>query len=173
MGLQERSLCKPLKHLLVMTQTSRTYPAFPIPSVGALVVQHGHVLLIQRGQPPAQGHWTLPGGVIEVGETPEEAVIREVREETNLTVTVGGIIEIVTKVFRDTHNAVQYHYLILDYLATCQAGAALPPVSLSPEADVADVRWIPVNELSAYDLTDGVLPVIQRGVALQQAGVSE
>jgi mutator protein MutT len=156
-----------------MMQTSRTYPAFPIPSVGAVVVQQGYVLLIQRGQPPAQGLWTLPGGVIEVGETPEEAVVREVREETNLTVTVGGIVEIVTKVFRDVHNAVQYHYLILDYLATCRAGAALPSVFLSPDADVTDVRWIPLGELSAYDLTDGVLPVIQRGIALQHANLSE
>ena len=69
----------------------RTYPTFPIPSVGALVLKEDHILLVQRGHAPAKGKWTLPGGVIELGESPEEALIREVREECHLLIAVLGM----------------------------------------------------------------------------------
>ena len=76
-----------------MTTHSRTYPAFPIPAVGAVILAQEHILLIQRGQPPAIGQWTLPGGVVEVGESPEEAIIREVREECSVEISVLSLIE--------------------------------------------------------------------------------
>ena len=76
----------------------RTYPTFPIPSVGAVILKNDHILLIQRGQAPAKGKWTLPGGVVELGEAPEEALIREVKEECNLIITVVGVLDVVNKV---------------------------------------------------------------------------
>lgn len=104
---------------------TRTYPTFPIPSVGAVILKDDHILLIQRGQAPAKGKWTLPGGVVELGESPEEALIREVKEECNLCITVIGVIDVVNKVIRDDLNAIKYHYVIIDYLARCQTDKSL------------------------------------------------
>jgi 8-oxo-dGTP diphosphatase len=147
---------------------TRTYPTFPIPSVGAVILKDDHILLIQRGQAPAKGKWTLPGGVVELGESPEEALIREVQEECNLRITVIGVIDVVNKVIRDDHNAIKYHYVIIDYLVRCQTNEPLNQISLQPGTDVTDVRWIPLQELTQYDLTEGLLRIIRAGIAMQK-----
>jgi ADP-ribose pyrophosphatase YjhB (NUDIX family) len=147
---------------------TRTYPTFPIPSVGAVILKDDHILLIQRGQAPAKGKWTLPGGVVEVGESPEKALIREVKEECSLRITVIGVIDVVNKVIRDDHNAIKYHYVIIDYLVCCQTDEPLNHISLQPGTDVTDVRWIPLQELTQYDLTEGLLRIIRAGIAMQK-----
>ena len=148
----------------------RIYPTFPIPSVGAVILDRDRVLLVRRGQAPAKGKWTFPGGVVELGESPEEALIREVKEECNLLITVIGVIEIVSKVIRDEHNIIKYHYIIIDYLARCQTYDELPgyKIPLQPGTDVMDVRWIPLQEVIKYELTEGILPIIRAGVAMQK-----
>lgn len=153
---------------LNMATQSRTYPAFPIPAVGAILLHDDQVLLIQRGTPPAQGLWTLPGGAIEVGESPEEAVIREIREECQLEVTPVCVVEIVNKVIRDERGSVLYHYVILDYLV--QRRASQREHAPQPASDVSDVRWVSLNELAEYDLTEGAADVIHHAVLMQQAG---
>lgn len=145
----------------------RTYPTFPIPSVGAVILKDDQILLIQRGQAPAKGKWTLPGGVVELGESPEEALIREVKEECNLRITVIGVIDVVNKVIRDDHKTIKYHYVIIDYLARCQPDESLSQVSSQPGTDVLDVRWVPLQEVTQYDLTEGLLRIIRAGIALQ------
>jgi 8-oxo-dGTP diphosphatase len=147
---------------------ARTYPTFPIPAVGAVILYNQRVLLVQRGQPPAQGQWTLPGGVIEVGESPEEALIREVQEECHVSITIVGIIDVVNRVIRDDQNTIKYHYVILDYLARCQSGESEQNVSPQPGTDVMDVRWIPLSALGQYELTEGLLKIIHEGIAMQQ-----
>ena len=170
-----------------MTAHSRTYPAFPIPAVGAVILAQRHILLIQRGHPPAIGQWTLPGGVVELGESPEEAIIREVREECSLEITVLGVIEVINRIMRDDHNNIKYHYVIIDYLAHYQASdssayavlsrgtyedrrnpemGSLPDIASSPGADVMDVRWVPFQALSQYDVTEGLFPIIRAGIAM-------
>ena len=146
----------------------RTYPTFPIPSVGAVILKNDHILLIQRGQAPAIGKWTLPGGVIELGESPEEALIREVKEECNLRITVIGVIDVVNKMIQDEHNAIKYHYVIIDYLVRCQTDEPLNQISLQPGTDVTDVRWVPLQEVTQYELTEGLLRIIRAGVAMQE-----
>lgn len=164
-----------------MTTQSRTYPAFPIPAVGAVILTQEHILLIQRGQPPALGQWTLPGGVVEVGESPEEAIIREVREECSLDITVLSVIEVINRVVHDAQHKIKYHYVIIDYLARCQASAhgapsrdfqkkpeevSLPDIASTPGADVMDVRWVPFQDLPQYDVTEGLLPIVRAGIAI-------
>lgn len=150
-----------------MAPYSRTYPAFPIPAVGAVILNQDHVVLVQRGQAPAQGQWTLPGGVVELGEAPEEAILREVCEECHLKIAVLGIIDVVNRVLRDEQQAIQYHYVIIDYLARCQEESLLPTTPLQPGTDVTDVRWVPFSEIVQYDLTEGLIPIIRAGIAMQ------
>jgi 8-oxo-dGTP diphosphatase len=151
-----------------MSANGRIYPTFPIPSVGAVILKDDHILLIQRGQAPAKGKWTLPGGVVELGESPEEALIREVKEECRLSITVIGVIDVVNKVIRDDRNAIKYHYVIIDYLGHCQTDESLSQVSSQPGTDVTDVRWVSLQEVTQYDLTEGLLRIIRAGVAMQE-----
>jgi mutator protein MutT len=151
-----------------MTKDTRIYPAFPIPAVGAIILNDGHVLLIQRGQAPAKGKWTLPGGVIEVGESPENALIREIQEECALDITIQGIVKVINKVFRDDQGKIMYHYVILDYLASCQSKNLCHELPIQARSDVINVRWVPVHDLSCYDTTEGLLDIIHAAIALQK-----
>ncbi len=95
---------------------SRRYPDRPIVGVGAVIVQDGAVLLVKRRYPPLAGCWSLPGGTVEVGETLEGALAREMLEETGLEVTVGPVIEVFDRITRDDQGRVRYHYVLVDYL---------------------------------------------------------
>ncbi|PIE32201.1 hypothetical protein CSA56_16475 [candidate division KSB3 bacterium] len=149
-----------------MPQKNRQYPAFPIPAVGAILLNADRVLLIQRGQPPAKGQWTLPGGTIEVGESPEAALKREVWEECQLDISVGMLATIFNKVIRDEQKRIAYHYLILDYLVRSQIERPWKELLPQPGSDVMDARWIALDELDKYDLTEGLLDVISNAVSI-------
>lgn len=151
-----------------MMSNSREYPRFPIPAVGAIVLEEEHVLLIRRGKAPARGKWTLPGGVIELGESSEEALKREVWEECRLAIEPGELVEIVHKVIPNEKGRIQYHYLILDYLASCQPRKNCRQTRIKAGTDVTDARWIPLDDLSSYELTDGLTPVINKAVAMTE-----
>lgn len=139
---------------------------FPIPAVGAVIVNQDHVVLVQRGQPPAQGQWTLPGGVVELGESPAEAIRREVCEECHLKIAALDIIDVVNRVVRDEQQAIQYHYVIIDYLACCLEESVSPTAPLQPGTDVTDVQWVRFSDLARYDVTEGLLSIIQAGIAM-------
>lgn len=143
-----------------MPENARMYPKFPIPAVGAIILNGNHVLLIQRGQAPSKGKWTLPGGVVELGETPEEALVREIREECHLDIQLQGIVKVVNRVIKDENGQIKYHYLILDYLASCRSEQFCSENSLQAGSDVKDVRWIPLEEIVSYDVTEGLRDVI-------------
>jgi ADP-ribose pyrophosphatase YjhB (NUDIX family) len=146
----------------------RRYPETPVVAVGVLLLDRkdgrDHVLLIQRGRPPNAGRWTVPGGGVEVGETIEEAALRELAEETGLGCTLGPVVEILDRVSRDADGRVEYHYVILDLLGTGPTGA------LRAASDCADARWVPVDALGDYDTTDGLEPVIHRAVEMRTRG---
>ena len=120
---------------------SREYPERPIVGVGAVIVDGDRVLLIKRGQAPLKGEWSLPGGAVEVGETLEEGIRREVREETGLIVEPVSIVEVFDRISRDPEGRVQYHYVLVDYLCRVAGG------ELACASDAADARWAVRDEL--------------------------
>ncbi len=130
------------------------------------------MLLIQRGQPPCEGQWSVPGGVVEIGESPEEAIIREVYEECAVKAHVLGILDVVNRIARDDGGAVKYQYVIIDYLARCRNRGperGLPEIIVHADTDVRAGCWVPLQELSKYDVTEGLIPIIRAGIDMQAA----
>ena len=121
----------------------REYPEFPIVGVGAVILDQDRVLLVQRAHAPLKGEWSLPGGALELGETLEDGVRREVLEETGLIVEPLSIIEVLDRIARDNDGQVQYHYVLIDYLCRVAGG------SLACATDAADARWATRDDLSS------------------------
>jgi 8-oxo-dGTP diphosphatase len=153
-----------------MADFSREYPDAPRAGVGAVVLDGDRVLLVCRGLPPSLGKWSIPGGLIHLGERLEEAVVREVEEECGLSVRLlglCGVIDRVTLALRpgpEEPAPVRYHYVIIDYVAIATGG------SMRAGSDAADARWVPIAELSRYETTDGLAAMIHRAVKLRDAG---
>ena len=143
----------------------RIYPSRPIVGVGAVVLDCGRVLLVRRGHEPLKGEWSLPGGAVEVGETLEAAIVREVREETGLTIEVGPIVEVFDRITRDAGGRVEYHFVIVDYVCRPVGGA------LQSGSDVDDVVWADASALAEYRLTEKAAHVIARGLELAAAAM--
>lgn len=145
-------------------RSTRMYPARPLVGVGAVVWDGARVLLERRGQPPAQGTWALPGGLIDLGETAEAAVQREVREECGIEVTVGPVLGLFEPIQRDEDGRIRYHYVVIDFLAYYRSGEAQP-------GDDADALcWITPAELTGYALTPATRAMIERALAIVPAG---
>lgn len=140
----------------------RTYPDRPIVAVGAVILDGRRVLLIKRGQEPLKGEWSLPGGAVEIGETLQAAVAREVREETCLDVVVGPVVEVLDSIRRDAAGRAEYHYIIVDYVCRLRDPACAHATCGS---DAVDVRWVDVAELEAYRVTAKAIAVIRKAVA--------
>jgi 8-oxo-dGTP diphosphatase len=121
----------------------REYPEAPLLGVGAVVVDRGRVLLVQRGTEPARGQWSLPGGLVEIGESLSNAVAREVREETGLDVEPVELIELLDRIYREGER-VRYHYVIADYLCRVKGG------ELCAGSDAAQVRWVERTEWNSH-----------------------
>lgn len=136
----------------------REYPTAPLVGVGAIVLDGPRVLLVQRGQPPGAGQWSIPGGLVDVGEPVETAARREVAEECGLPVRVHDLVGYVDRIVRDGAGRVQYHYVLLDFLATLEAGAP----SARAGSDARAVRWCTLDELPGLDVTRGLEPMIRR-----------
>lgn len=137
----------------------REYPDAARVGVGAVIVHKGMVLLIQRGREPLKGQWSLPGGMLEVGETLQSAVIREIREETGLTVEPVELVELLDRIHREGER-VRYHYVIADYLCRVTAGV------LQAGSDADAVRWTERaewNSHSALSLDPITVRVIEAG----------
>jgi ADP-ribose pyrophosphatase YjhB (NUDIX family) len=133
---------------------SRRYPSRPIVGVGVVVWHDDRVLLIRRNKPPRQGHWSLPGGAQQLGETVAEAARREVREEAGLEVELGEIIATIDSIEHDGDRRVRYHYTLIDFVAE-----AASPV-LRPGSDAADARWFEVAEIETLGLWSETVRVI-------------
>lgn len=132
----------------------REFPAQPVVGVGAAVLEGDRVLLVRRGHPPLKGEWSLPGGTVELGETLEAAVAREVLEETGIEVSVGPVVEVFDRVDRALDGRIEYHFVIVDYACTVRGGF------IAHGSDAEDARWVPVRELPAYGLTAKATAVI-------------
>ena len=141
---------------------TRQYPARPIVGVGAVIVQDGQVVLIRRRYEPRKGQWTLPGGGVEVGESLEAAVAREMLEETGLQVEVGPVIEVFDRITRDEDQRVRYHYVLVDYLCWPIAG------ELCAGSDVDAAVLVAPSALTPYALTEKATAVIERALVLHR-----
>ena len=137
----------------------REYPESPLVGVGAVIVQNHSVLLIRRGQPPLLGEWSLPGGVLECGETLREAVVREAREETGLVVETDEMLGVYERLIRGDEGRVRYHYVLIDFLCRPVGG------DLNAGSDAADVRWFTRDELPALNLAFDANDVVLKGLA--------
>lgn len=139
----------------------REYPLRPICGVGAVVCRGDEVLLIQRGNPPRRGDWSLPGGAVELGETLREAVTREVGEECGIEITITELLDTFEFFQRDNDGRVQYHYIILDFAAEYVSG------EVHAASDVLDARWVTTHDLNELPLPAKTREVIDRAMTKQ------
>lgn len=131
--------------------------------VGAVVVRGDRALIIKRGHEPRKGEWSLPGGLLELGESLTDAVRREIREETGLEVALGPVIETFDRVHHDEHGRIRYHFVIVDYVCWSDAGDAVPG------SDAEAVAWARVDELDAYKVNPHARAVIVKGLGVSRA----
>ena len=134
----------------------RRYPKRPILGVGAIVIDRNRVLLVERGREPLKGYWSLPGGVLELGEKLVDGVRRETLEETGLEIEPISVIEIFERIMHDPAGAPEYHYVLVDYVCRVIGG------QLAPGDDVSRVLWAERADLPQYRITEGTLPVIEK-----------
>ena len=125
----------------------RLYPNQPIVGVGAVIICDGKLLLEKRKNDPGKGKWSIPGGLVELGENVEQTVIREVKEETGLEVEKPEHIDIVDNITRDENGEIKYHFVIIDYFVKLKGG------TLEARSDAEELRWVTFDEVEQYDLT--------------------
>lgn len=140
---------------------ARQYPARPIAGVGAVIFVEGRVVLIRRRYEPLAGQWSLPGGAVELGETLEAAIAREVREETGLLVEVGQVVEVFDRILLDEARAVRFHFVLVDYLCRAVGGR------LEPGSDVSDVALADPSDLAPYAITAKAAEVIAKAAEMR------
>lgn len=142
----------------------RRYPEHPLVGVGGVVFDpSGRVLLIRRGAEPMKGRWSIPGGMLDIGETLAEGVRREVLEETGLLVTVGPLVTTFDRILRDEDGGVEYHYVLVDFL--CEAPGGCVPEAAS---DAAEARFVLPEELADYQTTSNLPRVIETALAMRE-----
>lgn len=139
---------------------SREYSAVPLVGVGTIVFKGDKVLLVKRGAEPAYGKWSVPGGMLDLGESLRDAAAREAKEETGLDVAVGPMVDVVERVIRDESGQIRYHFIIVDFAARWVEGE---PKAAS---DALEARWVDLEELEELETTEGLVPVIRRAKEL-------
>lgn len=144
---------------------SRRYPATPLVGVGTIILKNDKVLLVKRGAEPAYGKWSVPGGMLELGEALRDAAAREAKEETGLEVEVGPLVDVVERVIRDADGHILYHFIIVDFAAKWLGGE---PIAAS---DALEARWVDLDELETFDTTHGLVPVIRKAKELVDGSV--
>lgn len=142
----------------------RLYPGQPLAGVGAVIFRGEEVLLVCRGREPARGEWSLPGGVVELGETLTAAIQREIQEETGLRVQVLGITAVLERIFPDAAGKIAYHYVLIDYLCEYLEG------ELQPGSDITAAQFAAASDLGRFDLPTFTLEVIRRAWEQKQHG---
>ena len=134
----------------------RLYPEKPVVGVGALIQDGDNYLLIKRAAEPDAGLWSIPGGLVEVGEMAEEAAVREAREETGLDVEVVKLLSVVDKIVRDEDSNIKFHFIIVDYLVKPKGG------SLRASSDALEARWVRAEEMTDYEISPTLVPLLRR-----------
>jgi 8-oxo-dGTP diphosphatase len=137
---------------------SREFPDRPIVGVGGVVVDNGRAVIVKRAHEPRRGEWSLPGGIVELGETLTQAARREIKEETGLDVEIGEVIEVFDRVHR-LDGRIQYHFVIVDYLCRPIGG------TLRAGDDAEGVAWVTADQIAAYGVNEFAAQVIRKGLA--------
>jgi 8-oxo-dGTP diphosphatase len=137
-------------------EESRRFPSRPLLGVGALIFRGGEVLIVERGTEPLKGYWSIPGGLLEVGEKLVDGIRREVREETGLDVEPLYVFEIFERIMPDADGKPEYHYVLIDYVCRLNGG------ELVASSDVSTARWVAEQNLPEYRLTEGTRAVLER-----------
>jgi len=136
----------------------RDYPDRPLIGVGAVIVEAGRAVIVRRVHEPLKGEWSIPGGVLEVGETLRGGAAREALEETGLVVEAGEVIEVLDRIVQDNLGRIQFHYVLIDFLCRRISG------ELRPGGDASEVRWISGGELERFPIADSAALVIRKAL---------
>lgn len=142
----------------------RHYPEQPLVGVGAVIFKGEEVVLVRRGQEPAKGIWSLPGGLVEVGETLSEAITREVREETGLSIRILGVTAVLERIYHDPQGRIPYHYVLIDFACDYAEG------ELRPGSDITEARFVAAAELDRMPLPPYTAQVICRALDQRRQG---
>ena len=137
---------------------AREYPAQPAVGVGAVIVRDGRALIVRRAHEPRKGEWSLPGGLLHLGESLADAVRREVREETGLDVELGPIIETFDRIHRDDGGRIRYHFVIIDFVCWSPSGEAVAG------SDAEAVAWVTAEQIDEYGVNAHAKAVIVKGL---------
>ena len=143
-------------------EVQRTYPQQPLVGVGAVIVENGRVLLIKRGKAPLLGEWSIPGGMLELGETLRQGAEREALEETGLAVTAMDVLGVFERIVPDESERTRYHYVLIDFLCRKISG------EVCAAGDATDARWFRKEELEILNLPGDTLNVLCLGLAKDQ-----
>ena len=136
----------------------RFYPNQPVVGVGAIIVCNGKILLEKRKSEPGKGKWSVPGGLVELGESTEQAVIREVKEETGLDVENPELVDVVNNIILDENGKIKYHFVIVDYFVRLNGG------ELKAADDAEELKWVPLYEAEKYSITSTLRAFLQRNM---------
>ena len=139
-----------------MKSLQREYPKHPLVGVGAIIKKDDAVLLVKRKYEPGKGLWSIPGGLVELGETVQEAVKREVKEETGLEVEVVKLIDVVDNIIRDEQNRIKFHYILIDFLVSIKGGKC------EPTSDASEIKWFKSYELTNYSVTNTAINLLKK-----------
>jgi len=139
-----------------MSNEGREYPRYAIVGVGAIVLDEDRILLVKRGSEPGKGLWSIPGGVVEAGESLKNAVLRELKEETGIEGVIEGLYDVFEVIIPDKEGRVHYHYVILDFL--------VKPLSriITPGSDVEETKWVRLDEALSMNLTKTTRRLIRK-----------
>ena len=141
---------------------AREYPGHPVVGVGAVVVRDGRALVVRRAHEPRKGEWSLPGGLLDLGESLVDAARREIREETGLEVELGPIIETFDRVHRDAEGRIRYHFVIVDFVCWSNEGDAVAG------SDAEAVAWVTAGEIDQYGVNAHAKAVIVKGLSISR-----
>lgn len=138
----------------------RDYPDRPIVGVGAVIVDNGRALVVRRATEPLKGQWSIPGGMLELGEKLREGIVREVREETGLEVEVFDVLDVFDSIFPDLDGRTQYHYVLIDFLCRPLGG------QLRAGSDVSEAQWVSAEEAGHLQMKEATVGVIRKALGV-------
>jgi 8-oxo-dGTP diphosphatase len=139
----------------------REYPDGPVPAVGVVILKGNEILLVRRGTEPIRGRWSLPGGVVELGETVRQAAERETQEECGVQIQATEVIEVLDAITRDDDGHIRFHYVLTELLADYVSGTP------APDSDALEARWFSLDGIGDLDMLSITLLVIREGAKLK------
>ncbi len=145
----------------------RDYPDRPIVGVGGVIIDGERALVVRRATEPLKGQWSIPGGMLELGEKLRDGIAREVKEETGLDIEAGEVLDVFDSIFPDAKGGFQYHYVLIDFLCRITGG------QLAASSDVDSAKWVTSDELEELGMKPVTVAVIRKGIQKARAATPE